>query len=106
MIRVSEGVGLGKSKLERDVLSHHIAPSLRGVDLSPHVESAMVHSLVCRNPVVGTGTETLSLVVVLLATKIGQPVWEKVVGLGSQAADVPERLVRESEHKSRRTHLN
>jgi hypothetical protein len=98
VIRVSNSIGLGKSKVVWDILSHHISPGLRGIDLSPHVESAVVHSLVGGNPVVGTGAETLSLVAVLFPTKIAQPVREKIVGLGGQAANIPGWLVRGAEH--------
>ena len=67
MVVVSERIGFGQSVVIREVLSLEVAPSLRGVDDSPLVRRTAVRQssledLLGRNPVVGTGTETLCLV--------------------------------------------
>lgn len=55
-----------------------------------------------RNPVVGARTETLAFVVVLLSSKIVQPVREEVLSLGGDPSEVPAILsvsIRLSFHK-------
>lgn len=67
MVVVSERVGLGQGEVIREVLSLEVAPGLRGIDDSPLIWRAAVlqsrlKDLLCRNPVVCTGTEALSLI--------------------------------------------
>jgi hypothetical protein len=94
VIRVSDCVRLSKSEVPRDVLSLEIAPGLGGIDLRPLVHQATIHSLLGRNPIVSTCTETHALVEVFLSSKVVQPVREKPISLFSQASDISKHFVR------------
>lgn len=86
----------------RDILTLKVTPGLRCRDLGPGIVETTIERLMGRNPVVGARTETLAFVVVLLSSKIVQPVREEVLSLGGDPSEVPAILsvsIRLSFHK-------
>jgi hypothetical protein len=94
VVHVCERVGLGESKVVGNVLALKVAPGLRVVNDGPLVVGTKVHGLVRGDPVVGTGTEALALVVALLGVFVVEPVRQQVVGLVGEGADGSEMLGR------------
>jgi hypothetical protein len=94
MIRVSNSVRLSQSEVPRDILSIKIAPRLGSIDLRPLIHQAAIHSLLGRNPIVSTGTETHALIEVFLPAEIVQPVREKKVRLCGHPGDIPSCFVK------------
>ena len=89
MVVIGNSIRLGQRKVIRDILALKRTPRLRRRDLGPGIVEATIERLVGRNPVVGTGTQTLTLVVVLLSSKVVQPVREEIVSLGGNTSEIP-----------------
>jgi hypothetical protein len=89
MIGIGNSIRLSQRKVVRDILTLKITPRLRGRNLRPSIVETTIEGLVGRNPVVGTGTQTLTLVVVLLSPKVVQPVREEIFSLGGNAGEIP-----------------
>lgn len=72
----------------RNILALEITPRLRCRNLGPSIVETTIERVVGRNPVVGTGTQALTLVVVLLSSEVVQPVREEILSLGGNASEV------------------
>ena len=89
MVMIGNSIRLSQRKVVRDILTLEITPRLWSRDLSPGIVETPIEGLVGRDPVVGTGTETLTLVVVLLSSEVIQPVREEILSLGGDSSEIP-----------------
>ena len=88
---IGNSIRLSQRKVTRNILTLKVTPRLKRRNLRPGIVKTTIERVVGRNPVVGTGTETLTLVVVLLASKVVQPVREEILSLGSDASVIPTK---------------
>ena len=72
-----------------DILSLEVAPGLRRCHLRPHVVEAIVERLLCRNPIVGPGTETLTFVRGFFPAGVVQPVGKEPVSAIGKTGGIP-----------------
>lgn len=86
---IGNSIRFSQRKVIRNFLTLKVTPRLGSRNLRPSIVEATIERSVGRNPVVGTGAETLTLIVVLLSSKVVQPVREEVVSLGGNASEVP-----------------
>lgn len=86
MVMIGNSIRLSQRKVIRNILTLKVTPRLRRRNLCPSIVETAIEGLVGRNPVVGTGTETLTLVVVLLASEVVQPVREEILSLSGDAS--------------------
>lgn len=89
---IGNGIRLSQRKVIRNILTLKVTPRLRCRDLGPGIVETTIERVMGRNPVVGTGTETLTLVVVLLASKVVQPVREEILSLCGDTSEVPTNV--------------
>lgn len=89
---IGNSIRLSQGKVVRDILTLEIAPRLRSRNLGPSIVQTTIEGLVSRDPVIGPGTETLTLVVVLFSSKVVQPVGEEILSLGGDTSEVPIRM--------------